>query len=321
MYQPFARIARTIALALGIGGGAAAGAFAARAVYQTRLMLFGARRAIWRTPTDLGLPYVDVHFTAADGVRLAGWHIPPVGGGRAPAVVIVHGWPWNRCGNRSGDLMLPDADVDLLAPAQALHQAGFHTLLFDLRNHGTSDAAPPVSFGIREARDFAAAVGWLRNQPEVAGDRIGALGYSMGANTLIYGIPTCQPIRAAVAVQPVRISTFMRNFCRDQFGVFGPLLAAAAAPMPRLLGGPALTTIDPAQAASALGETELLYIQGVGDPWGSITEVAELAAAAPRARPVVGVPSRDRYGGYQYVAHERRAIVDFFHETLAEPSR
>jgi dienelactone hydrolase len=310
-------LGRTIATAIGVGLGAAAGATLARAAYYTNLMLFGARRPLWRTPSAAVKATSSNGMPSAAGVRLYGWHIPPAGTSPAPAVVFVHGWPWNRCGNRAGGLLLPDADVDFLAPALALHRAGMHVLLFDLRNHGQSDAAPPVTFGVHEARDFAAAVAWLRAQPGVDGARIGAIGYSMGANTLLYGIPDCQPIRAAIAVQPVSAGIFIRNFCMSEFGPLGIPLAAAAAPLPLLLGGPAIGAITPADAARRLGETEMLYIQGDGDPWGAIADVEAIAAATPRARPIIFTPSADRYGGYQYVATHYDSIVEFFRSVFS----
>src|SRR5205085_1197010 len=140
-------------------------------------------------------------FPSDDGVMLRGWFIHRADDAAtpAPAIVFVHGWPWNRLGNLAGQSLLPDRTVDFLEPAQALAQAGFHVLLFDLRNHGQSDAAWPVTFGVHEARDFVGAVALLRKRPDVDRHRIGAIGYSMGGNTIIYGIPRCQPIRPAIA--------------------------------------------------------------------------------------------------------------------------
>ena len=45
-----------------------------------------------------------------------------------------------------------------LVTARALHHAGYNVLLFDLRNHGESDGDLPLTFGVKEGRDFAGAV-------------------------------------------------------------------------------------------------------------------------------------------------------------------
>nr|MDQ2998409.1 alpha/beta fold hydrolase [Chloroflexota bacterium] len=250
--------------AVGLGLGIIAGRIGYPAAILTRLMITGARQPLWRTPASVGLDAEEVVFPSDDGVTLRGWfiHRAEDDGTPAPAIIFVHGWPWNRLGNLAGQSLLPDRNVDFLEPARALAQAGFHVLLFDLRNHGQSDAAWPVTFGVHEARDFVGAVALLRKRPDVDRGRLGAIGYSMGGNTIIYGIPRCQPFRAAIAVQPTSGSVFALNLARQLFGRAGPLLTKLAAPLHGAFGAPALNQITPARAATHLGETRMLYIQG-----------------------------------------------------------
>ena len=304
----------------GVWLGLRVGRLGALANLLTNTMVSGRRQPFWRSPAELGLEAEAVNFQASDGVTLRGWFIPRDGnnGTPAPAVVFVHGWPWNRMGNYVGNGVLADQTIDLLEPARALHDAGFHVLLFDLRNHGASDAATPVTFGVKEARDFVAAVQMLRGRSEVDGERIGAIGYSMGANTLIYGIPEVQPIRAAVAVQPVRMETFADNVTQQFFGRLAPSLINIAEHLHESFGSPPLRSINPTSAATQLGDTVMLYVQGSGDTWGSLADVQAMAAATPNALPVVVAPSHDRYSGYQYVNSHLSEIVDFFNEQLSE---
>jgi uncharacterized protein len=308
-------------LVLGLGLGIAAGRIGYPAAYLTRLMIAGARQPLWRTPADLGLHAEQVIFPSNDGVELRGWFIRGAGAAEAqgPAIVFVHGWPWNRLGNRAGSTIIPDRTVDFLGPAKVLYEAGFHVLLFDLRNHGQSGTALPVTFGIHEARDFVGAVAMLRKRRDVDSKRIGAIGYSMGANTVLYGVPRCQPIRAAIAVQPVRADSFARNFARTLLGPVGPALTQLAAPLHQAFGAPPLAQIDPVRVAPHLGTTALLYIQGSGDPWGALADVRAMAAATPNARPVIVAPSTDRFGGYLYVNEHMGEIVAFFKEHLSDP--
>lgn len=305
-------------LVLGLTLGLVAGRLGATAAELTRLTVAGARQPLWRSPHELGLPAEGVTFRAGDGVRLRGWFIRRANddGSPAPAIVFVHGWPWNRLGNQGGNTIIPDRTVSFLEPAAALHSAGFHVLLFDLRNHGESDASLPVTFGYYEVRDFAAAVAMLRQRPEVDGRRIGAIGYSMGANTVIYGVPQCQPIPAVVAVQPTSGPVFARNFARSFVGPLGELLYRSTAPLYRALRAPTPASVEPARAAHLLGDTTVLYIQGAGDRWGSVEDVEAMAERTPKALPLVVAPSRDRFEGYQYVSHHSEEIVAFFLERL-----
>ena len=191
----------------------------------TRLMLFARRAPIDRTPAEVGLEYEDVAFKAGDGVGLKGWFIPSKAESPAPAIVFVHGWMWNRLGNVAGQVPVDDRDVDFLPAARALHDAGFHVLMYDVRKHGESESGGGlVSFGPLEKRDFVGAVAYLRSRPDVDGQRIGSLGVSMGGTIALYGAPECQPIKAILALQPAKVTTFNANFCRLEFGRAGPLV-------------------------------------------------------------------------------------------------
>lgn len=303
---------------LGLGFGALVGPTLYRATEALRLMLFGHRQPVWRSPADLELRADDVTFAAADGVTLRGWfiHRADTDGSPAPAIVFVHGWPWNRCGNRAGATVLPDRTVDFLEPAAALSRAGFHVLLFDLRNHGLSDAKPPVTFGVQEAQDVLGAVALLRTRGDVDGERIGLIGYSMGANAVLRAAPDCAPIRGMVAVQPTSASVFAPNAARDVLGPTGPTLIQMGSLVHRAAGAPPFSAIAPAAWVHRLHDTDVLFIQGAGDTWGSLADVTTIAANTPHARPVVITPSNDRYGGYLYVAEHIDEIIAFLRETL-----
>ena len=61
------------------------------------------QRAQPHTPADLGLPEEEVTLTSAGGTELKAWFLPV--GGKAPAVVVLHGWGANA------SLMLPLAST------------------------------------------------------------------------------------------------------------------------------------------------------------------------------------------------------------------
>jgi pimeloyl-ACP methyl ester carboxylesterase len=277
----------------------------------TRLMIFGDRQPLTRTPRDVGLDHEEASFAATDGVELKGWFIPS-GDSLAPAVIFVHGWLWNRAGNAAGRVPFVDRDVDFLPAAKALHDAGFHVLLFDLSNHGESGKRLPLTMGRREARDFNGAVGYLRSRKDVDPDRIGALGASAGANTVIYAIPDGPPVKALLAVQPTRLPVFNRNFAREVLGPLGPAAARSTDVVYLLLRAPLPSRHDPAVPARELGATVVQYVQGTGDPWGEMGIVEEFSARTPHSLGVIRYPSTGRYEGYQYVSKEADQVAGFF---------
>jgi pimeloyl-ACP methyl ester carboxylesterase len=280
-------------------------------MHLTRLMVLGDRQPLTRTPADHGLAFEEVVFAATDGVPLEGWFVPS-GAQKGPVVVFVHGWLWNRTGNAAGRVPFTDRDVDFLPATKALHDAGYHVLLFDLSNHGQSGRRPPLTMGRWEARDFNGAVGFLRTRSDVDAARIGALGTSAGANTVMYAIPDGPPVKALLAVQPTRLPVFNRNFARDVLGPLGPAEAASTDLVYVLLRAPLPSRHDPGVPARALGDTVVQYVQGTGDPWGEMGIVEEFSSVTPHSLGVVRYPSTGRYEGYQYVSNEIDDVVGFF---------
>ncbi|MGB7819574.1 MAG: alpha/beta fold hydrolase [Ornithinibacter sp.] len=283
-----------------------------------KLMVVGQRQPITRTPADVDLACEEVAFTATDGVPLEGWFVPaePTGAVPGPVVVFVHGWLWNRAGNVAGLVPFDDRDVDFLPTVRAVHDAGMHVLMFDLSNHGRSGSRMPMTFGAWEARDLIGAMSYVRGRPEVDPLRVGVLGTSMGGNTALEAAPYCQPIPAMLLIQPNRAGTFIARFARDHLGKQGPAIlhptdwcyAAARAPRP--------SRADPGVAAALLTDTVAKYVQGTGDPWGTMSDVEAMVEATPRTLPLVRYPSTGRYEGYAYITEYADDVAAFFVEHL-----
>jgi hypothetical protein len=130
---------------------------------QDRLV-FHPGRTIEATPADVGLPFEDVMFTAADGVRLTGWYVPAADA-NAPAVLFCHG----NGGNISHRLMT----------LQILRRLGLHVLIFDYRGYGASKGTPSEQGTYADAR---AGWDWLVEQRGISPDRIILQGRSLGAS-------------------------------------------------------------------------------------------------------------------------------------------
>ena len=119
------------------------------------------------TPVDSGIPFEAVQFQATDGLTLSGWWIAPTH--KNAVVLLSHGLFRNR--------------VEMLSRAVALAKAGYGALLYDSRNHGTSQKSV-VSLGFYEAQDVLGGMAYIRSRSGSSGAapaRIVLMGVSMGA--------------------------------------------------------------------------------------------------------------------------------------------
>ncbi len=297
------------------------GATVAAAAFLARMMIAPARQGMWATPADIGLKFEDVQVPARDGVRLSGWFIPAEDDAASygATVVLIHGWRWNRLGYRAEDMfanVTGSTEVDLLPLMLAFHNDGYHVLTFDLRNHGQSAAARPVTFGQSEAKDLLGALAYLDGRDDVNEQNIGVVGFSIGANAGLFALPQTNQIKALVAVQPMTPSLFSRRMASDFLGVFGSLVEGIAEIIYRLFGGPRMVGIVPAFAAGGAGDTPVLFLQGTGDSWGSTEDVSSMAEVTPRAQELLFVSSTHRFGGYQYLANNPGVACAFFEQYL-----
>jgi fermentation-respiration switch protein FrsA (DUF1100 family) len=128
-----------------------------------------------------GASYRTVAFDAADGLRLQGWYRPTRNGA---TVLVVHGGGGDRTG--------------ALRHARMLDRQGYGVLLYDARGRGDSQGSPN-SYGWDWEKDAAGALDFLAARPEVATGRIGALGLSSGADTLIDVAATRDDVDAVVS--------------------------------------------------------------------------------------------------------------------------
>ena len=112
-------------------------------------------------------------------MKLFGYYLK---GTRPEAVILSHG--------------LGGGGVTLSHHGKALQKAGYNVLMYDTRGHGKSDGN--TIDGVHEVSDVLGAVDWLRSRPEIDADRIGGLGVSLGAHTLLHAARETEAIRALV---------------------------------------------------------------------------------------------------------------------------
>ena len=128
----------------------------------------------------------EVEFVSTDGTSLYGWFIP---GERPRTIVLLHGFGEDR--------------RQVLPHAGFLHDAGYSTLLFDLRSRGES-GGDAVTFGYHERGDLEGAVRYLKQRPEADGEIVGALGVSMGGATAIMAAVDMPELKAVVSESAFR---------------------------------------------------------------------------------------------------------------------
>lgn len=144
----------------------------------------------------------DLHATTVHIGSVAGWMIRGRAG--AGAVLLLHGVRANRS--------------EMVGRARFLAGAGYTVLLIDLPAHGES-GGDRITFGAREKDGVRAALAWLRTQ--APGERIGAIGVSLGAAALVLAHP--DPALDAVVLESMypTIEEAVANRLRSRLGAPG----------------------------------------------------------------------------------------------------
>jgi pimeloyl-ACP methyl ester carboxylesterase len=97
-------------------------------------------------------------------------HAPGTSFGRSPGVLLIHGLSGSKAGPHRMFIALADALAD----------AGFTSLRFDLRGRGDSDGQSIDATPRNDLDDARAALALLREQPNLDGDNLILLGHSWG---------------------------------------------------------------------------------------------------------------------------------------------
>jgi pimeloyl-ACP methyl ester carboxylesterase len=252
------------------------------------------------SPFELGVDGDEVTFATRDRVTLCGWFLPRPSHRRV--IVVLHGYR----GNKS----------HVLGISSYLWRTGFNVLLFDFRGRGASDAAP-ISMGLWELEDLAAALDWVSARvPDAA---VGLLGFSMGAGVALLGgnDPRVRAIvadsafpnqRAVLEHAAVRDS---RRFLRGR--VDGRRFLGAVEWWHQRWGKPPFDAIAPEAALARLAGTPLLFIHGSTDRWIPLAQAERLYALAPQPKDAWFVRGAHHCGAYfvDRVAYSVRVAAFF----------
>lgn len=245
------------------------------------------------TPGDLGLPEVPITLLSVGGTNLHAWFIPA--GGKAPAVVVLHGWGANA------SLMLP------LAPH--LHRAGLHALFLDARNHGRSEHDDFVSMP-RFAEDLDVAIDWLNGLEDVTS--IGVIGHSVGAGAALLVGSRRTDLGAIVSVSAFAHPGEIMESGPPMNRIPAAMRHGVLRTMERTIGA-RFDDIAPRATVSRV-KAPLMLVHGDADRVVPVANLEELSQRAPQARTLI-VPGAD-HGSLEAFEPYVGAILGFLSEHL-----
>ena len=139
------------------------------------------------TPAELRIPFQEVRFPTQNNRQLYGWWIPAQKKTAPPlhTLLLVHGWGRNV--------------ERMLGYIQKLHPKNYNLLVFDLRNHGSSD---PDKFPnlLKFSEDVRAAVDFVLKKDSVDPNSLGIIGLSIGGAAAIHAAAFDERIKYIVTV-------------------------------------------------------------------------------------------------------------------------
>ena len=159
----------------------------------------------------------DITFKS-DGIDLAGWLYLPeesMGNGSWPVIVMANAFTAVK-------------EIYLSNYAERFAAAGLAVLVFDYRNFGDSGGEPRSQlFPHEQIEDLRNAITWLRRQPGIDPERIGAWGVSLGGGHVMFLAAFDKRIKVVVAMIPAinQWENFLTGMPREAFfGFLGTLV-------------------------------------------------------------------------------------------------
>lgn len=245
------------------------------------------------------LDYENVSFSTSEGLTLRGWFFP-ASDPSAPAIIYA---PATANDQRQG--------LSLVAP---LHRAGYQVLLFSYRGVGNSDGNRlNFSYGARESIDVDAAVRYLT---EVRGiEKIGAIGHSAGAVSIILSAARNPQIDAVVAAAPF---ASLQDIWEDNRPSFFPReLFNLVLRVFELRKGFSRHQVRPVDVVGQISPRPILFVNGLADRRITAAQAENLYRAAGFPKKIIWLPNAThaqvRSPGMDNLAHQ---IIQFFDASL-----
>ncbi|MEO7995408.1 MAG: alpha/beta fold hydrolase [bacterium] len=269
----------------------------------------------WYTGHEsLGTPQT-VDLVAADGrTPLRGIWYPHPASTTGATLVLCHG--------------VTSYKEECLTLAHVAHDLGYSTFLIDFRGHGESGGRYST-LGLEEVDDLRAVVDWVALQQGVNPARIGLLGHSMGAVTILRYL--------AEYDIPIPFAIIMAPFASLDRALFQRLsvMRVPFRPARRLMLGFTQRAIQrdifenvPLNIVDSIRETALCYAHGLRDRGNHPNDSRDLHAATRVEKELHWIPDAGHHALLQDI-HMATVVRDyagrwmerFVAEDLAEPSR
>jgi dienelactone hydrolase len=195
-----------------------------------------------------------------------------------------------------------------------LARHGYGVLLLDARGYDGSQGDPNM-FGWDDTRDIDAAVGWLHQQPDVRGGRIGGIGFSVGGEMMLQAAAANRRLRAVVS-EGAGVRSVREEMLRGPGGWFTsvPVQAVQTAALAVLSGTPPLPSLRDLVSRIAPRSVFLIY---AGHGAGGEEFNSDYYAAAGRPKLLWEIAEAGHTGGYEARPREyERRVVGFFDRAL-----
>ena len=271
-----------------------------------------ASRAVDLGPYAMaGYEEVDIPSRDADVGSLKAWWVPATAG--APAVGVVHGHGSCR------------RDHVVLLPAGMLHRAGFSVLLLDIRDMGDSPVIDGrYAGGTQEYADVLDARDWIVETQGVPASKVGLLGTSLGAATVIIAAGKDETVAATWEDSGYGDVELM---IRDEIAHRGlpgwlNVLVPGGLAVARIVGiDPTAPT--PLEMAAEIGTRPFAVVHGERDthiPARHASDLAAVVAASiPGYEPWIIECAEHVEGPYCATAQYEDRLVEFFTDALGAP--
>ncbi|MFO0891745.1 MAG: alpha/beta fold hydrolase [Isosphaeraceae bacterium] len=291
---------RPALVAFGVGSLLLFAAYAAISLFTAERLTRPTNHPLLVDPRRLSEDAAPWSVRTGDGVTLRGWYLPTPE--RRRLIVLVHGM-WSSW-------------LEMAALGRDLHARGHDVLLFDLRGHGQSDSSR-LTMGRRERADLRAVLRWAEGEGFTR-DRIGWLGYSMGASTLLLEAAQNPEIQVVVMDSPygnlpeVLSAQLSRHSRLPSY--FNPGILAAA----HWIFGVRTDDLVPVRAARSWGDRPLLLIHGESDTIVPVTQAYQIAQAAGASCTTLTLPGVDHVKAYEADPQGYVSLIEsFFRDHLS----
>ncbi|MFX0548988.1 alpha/beta hydrolase [Hathewaya histolytica] len=270
------------------------------------------REPITNSPKNYGLSYENVSFHSKyDDILLKGWWIPAQNNGKhkesKKTIIFAHGYGDNRA------LM----DIEIINIAKRLCNEGYNVLTFDFRAAGESEGKI-VSLGEFEKYDLLTAVDFARNNKQ--SEKIGLVGWSMGAATSILVGEMSKDVQAVVADSPF---ASLEGYLKANLPYWThlpdfPFTNIILGVLPYIIGVD-IADVNGLKAIPNYKNKDLLLIHGKGDLAISYKESEKLYNIARKDEHVkLWITEKaEHIRTYKlYKKEYEKNILDFFHNSL-----